>query len=172
MTTTKKRPAKKAAKPQPKGKEALAQKPSGKKTGRPTVYTQAVALEICTRISEGESLRAICRDDHMPALSSVMLWLTDESHKVFSEQYVRAREAQAEHMFLEIAELSDTSVEDIMGIDRSDSARVQARKLQIDTRKWILSRMFPKKYGEKLDVTSDGEKLQPVPIYGGKSTKK
>ena len=135
---------------------------------RPSIFTKELGETICRRLSEGESLRAICRDDEMPAISSVMRWLIDTERKEFWEQYAQARESQAEHLFNELLEIADESDTVIEGDDKSDGARVQAKKLRVDTRKWVLAKMLPKKYGEKLDLTTDGEKL-PAPIYGGKS---
>lgn len=99
----------------------------------------------------------------MPSHEVVYRWLMDEERREFVDKYQRAREKQAEHMFEEIIDLSDKAGTDIVGNDKSDNARVQARKLQIDARHWHLSKLRPKKYGDKLDLTTDGDKL-PTPI--------
>lgn len=136
-------------------------------TGRPHSYTPEVGKAICKRISAGESLRKICRDPEMPGASTVFDWLyegvSEEGRrelKDFSEQYAQARETQAELMFEEINEIADDAVSQVRGDDKSDSARVQAYKLRVDARKWTLSKMLPKKYGDKLDVTSGGKVIK------------
>lgn len=139
-----------------------------KMIGRPTLYTQKLADDICSRISKGESLKRICEDEEMPTRATVHNWLLDEEKRGFFDKYTQAVNVRAELMFDELEELADKSVDDIEGDDKSDGARVQARKLQVDTRKWYLSKVMPKKYGDKLDLTSDGERL-PTPIYGGTS---
>lgn len=139
-----------------------------KKNGRPTIFNQELADKICGRIAEGESLRRICKDKEMPVMSTILLWIIDGNHKAFSEQYAQARSVQAEKLFEELLEIADESFEAIVGNDKSDNARVQAKKLMIDARKWYLSKVLPKKFGDKLDLTSDGKAL-PTPIYGGKS---
>lgn len=131
------------------------------KGGRPTTYTEDIAKEICKRISEGESVRSITRDENMPSQATIYNWLLDEDKKEFLEQYERARDTQANIFFEELDELAKQAVEDIVGDDKSDNARVSARKLQIDTLKWRLSKMLPKKYGDKLDVTSGNK---PIPL--------
>ncbi len=78
-----------------------------KKKGRPSLYTEALAAEICRRLAEGESLRAICADKAIPGISTVMGWLFDGNHGEFSEQYARAREAQAEIRADEIVDIAD-----------------------------------------------------------------
>lgn len=136
--------------------------------GRPTIYTKELTETICKRIAEGESLRKICKEEEMPNISTIITWIVDGQHLEFSAQYERACNTRAEILFEESLELADKSVEDIVGDDKSDSARVQARKLQTDMRKWYLSKVLPKKFGDKLDLTSDGKAL-PTPIYNGKS---
>jgi hypothetical protein len=127
--------------------------------GRPSIFTQEIADEICKRIATGESLIQICKDEHMPCRDTVHAWLLEEDKKAFSDQYTRARDAQAEYLFDEILELSDEAPDQIVGDDKSDNARVQAKRLQVDSRKWYLSKVLPKKYGEKVDVTSGGKPI-------------
>lgn len=129
-------------------------------TGRPTIYSKELAGKICARIAEGESVRTICKDEDMPNASTVHAWVLSDIDG-FSKHYATAKEIGAEVEFDEMRELADKSVDDIVGDDKSDNARVQARKLQIDTIKWSLVKKLPKKYGEKLDVTSDNK---PIPL--------
>ena len=97
----------------------------------------------------------------MPSEASVYFWLLDEDKREFLENYERARATQSEMFFEELDELAEKAVKDIVGDDRSDNARVSARKLQVDTLKWRLAKMLPKKYGDKIDVTSDNK---PIPL--------
>ena len=78
--------------------------------GRPAKYGIETRTEICKRIASGESLTAICKDEHMPYKDQVLDWLFDEPE--FSTQYARAREAQAEHYLDEIISISDDSMLD------------------------------------------------------------
>ena len=117
-----------------------------KPVGRPSKFTQALADKICERIASGESLRNICRDEGMPSASSVWLWLNQ--HTDFSEQYARAREERENNYFDELIEIADGVV--------PDAAEVSKARVQIDTRKWVLSRMNPKKYGDKVQTELSG----------------
>lgn len=149
----------------------------GKKdTGRPTKYTKKIGKDICKMISLGQSLLNICKNPKMPVCSTVYLWLLDDNKKEFSDSYARARAMQAELMFDEILDIADDGSNDFMTITKGDiSYNVEDRevtnrsRLRVDTRKWYLSKVLPKKFGDKIDVTSDGKAL-PAPIYGGKST--
>lgn len=136
------------------------------KMGRPTTYTKKIAKEICDRIALGESVRNICADKKMPASSSIFRWLLDEDKKDFWEQYVRARNIQAELMFEELLDISDDGSNDYMTITKGNTSyNIEDRevtnrsKLRVDTRKWYLSKVLPKKFGDKLDVTSAGDKI-------------
>ena len=139
-----------------------------KKMGRPSIYSQDLADEICVRLSSGESLRQICRDDDMPAQSQVYVWLN--RHPDFAEQYTRAREEQAETHADEIVSIADETpalleVRDKDGnvIDiKLDSAYIAWQKQRIDSRKWNASKQRPKKYGDR--VTHGGDDESPVVV--------
>lgn len=144
--------------------QALNTEPS--KMGRPTIYTALLANEILRRLSLGESLKKICDDETMPHRDTVHVWLLEKDKQDFSDKYARARELQAAFLFDETLELADNAVDDIVGgDDKGDTARVNARKLQVDTRKFYISKVLPKLYGDKLDVTTDGK-----PIVGNTIT--
>ncbi len=130
-----------------------------KQRARPK-YSKKIAKEICTRLAAGESLRSICKEEAMPAASTVCLWVLDDVNG-FSEQYARARNIQAELMFEEILDIADDTTRVIRsGAEKKSSAYAQAQRLKVDTRKWHLSKVLPKKYGDKIDVTSDGKKIE------------
>lgn len=120
--------------------------------GRPRIYTEQIANEICERIANGESLRAICTDSAMPSRETVRVWLLEMSD--FSAQYARAREQQADHYVDEMIEIADNTLE--------DSAAVQKAKLRVDARKWAVEKLAPKKYGtNRHDVTSSDGSMTP-----------
>ena len=129
------------------------------KLGRPTKYNKNLGRIICARLAAGESLRTICKDEDMPVQSTVHLWRLDETKKEFSEQYAIARASQAEVLFDQTLEIADETPDEIEGDDKSDNARVNANRLRVDTRKWYISKVLPKIYGDKLDLTSQGERL-------------
>lgn len=122
-------------------------------------FDQGIADRICERLVEGESLRKVCLSDNMPAASTVFKWLA--STEQFAEQYARAREAQADTLADEILDIADDGSNDYMGEDETyNGDAVQRSKLRVDARKWIAAKLKPKKYGDKIDVTSGGEPVQ------------
>lgn len=107
-------------------------------------YSDGVADEICERLSNGESLLSICKDDHMPEQGNVYRWIV--RHEEFATKYARAREAQAEFLVDELVAIADNPEED-----------VQRSKLRLETRRWIAEKLRPKKYGAKLELAGDAE---------------
>jgi hypothetical protein len=126
---------------------------------RHTVYSPEVADEICRRIADGEGLKRICRDKHMPAEATVRAWFVS-NHEGFAAPYALAREAQMEKLAEEILEIADdTSGETIDhegGIRRQNSEWANGRRLQVDSRKWLMSKLAPKRYGDKTSVELSG----------------
>lgn len=133
-------------------------KPEGKKApgGRPSTYSQETATEICALIASGKSLRAVCEAKDMPGLRTVFGWLAD--HPEFSHQYARAREAQADSLADEMLDIADDK-----SLDPND------RRVRLDTRKWLASKLRPKKYGEKLELSGDKENPLAVVHEAGKT---
>jgi hypothetical protein len=139
--------------------------------GRPSAFTQEIADAICERMAEGESVRTVCLDEGMPDRSTVHRWLADEDHKSFRDQYARACDARAEKIFEEIIEIADTSVEAEKVTTRSDGKQevttgdaVERSKLRVDARKWVVARLAPKKYSEKLNIEATGKDGAPLPV--------
>jgi hypothetical protein len=122
------------------------------------MYDEAVATRICEEIASGRSLRTICEDDDMPDKATVFRWLAER--ETFRDQYARAREAQADAMLEEILDIADDgrndSYKDDEGNVRTDQDVIARSRLRVDTRKWAMSKMAPKKYGDKLDLSHSG----------------
>ena len=139
-----------------------------KKTGRPSEYTVEVCHTICERLSGGESLRSICKDDKMPSQSVIYQWLY--RHPEFQEQYTRAREEQADTLADEIIAIADETPDIIEVLNKDgividhklDSAFLAWQKNRIDARKWTAMKLKPKKYGDK--ITHAGDDVSPVVI--------
>ena len=107
---------------------------------------------ICDRLAAGESLRSICADPAMPSRQTVTWWAMGErgAPKTFVDQYARAREAGLLTMADEIQEIADASSE------LESGPAVQAARLRVDARKWLLSKMMPKQFGDRLGIEGPG----------------
>lgn len=145
--------------------------------GRPSSYTAAIALEICSRLAEGESLKSICKDEHMPANATVRSWALDNVEG-FSAQYTRARELGYSLLAEEMMAIADTPVigskttSKATGIETTEGDMIEHRRLQVDTRKWMLSKMLPKVYGDKLSLEAEINVTQLTPEQRAKKIAK
>lgn len=130
---------------------------SPNKVGKPTSYNQSIAKEICARISNGESLRRICLDEHMPNKATVFDWLF--IHSEFHDQYAKARRIQADSFFDEMIDIADATDNytylDSNGEERTNNEAIQRSRLRIDTRKWVAGKLRPKVYGDKVEAVDD-----------------
>jgi hypothetical protein len=113
-----------------------------KKVGRPTDYTPEVAREICDRMIDCNSLRTICQHQAMPDEGTVYRWIA--RYPEFREVYARARELQAMRW-----------AEEVLAIADDDTLDPHDRRIRVDTRKWLLSKVLPRIYGDKVTVAGD-----------------
>lgn len=123
-------------------------------------FSKALFDTICERIAEGESLRSICKDKDMPAMSAVFKWLAKDGNEKLVEQYARARETQADALADEILNIADDSGLDVSvdekGKYKVDGEAIQRANLRIDARKWLAGKMRPKKYGDRTQMELSG----------------
>lgn len=122
-------------------------------------------MQICSRLASGEPLTKICRDDSMPDVTTVYRWMAARDE--FRQQYARAREDQADTLADEIIEISDDGTRDtyiVDGEERTNQDVIARSRLRVDTRKWVASKMKPKKYGELVRQEHSGAEGQPIQI--------
>ena len=154
--------------------------------GRPSSYSRVIADAICLRIVAGESLAAISREPLMPHEATWYRWLRSDAPYAsgLRQRYARAKEAQADREFDEIRTLADgahelaladaaEAAEDASPSTAAKVARrryyesLQARKLQIDARKFRVARMAPTKYGERVSMEMTTPPDQPIRLALG-----
>lgn len=117
--------------------------------GRPSIYTSELADTICKALAEGKSLRSICRDEGMPTEATVRMWAADDREGFYS-QYTRARDIGLDCVAEEVFEIAD---------DGSDHQR---DRLRFDARRWYLSKLAPKRYGDKITQEHTGADGGPI----------
>lgn len=126
---------------------------------------------ICARLADGESLNVICKDDGMPDERTVRTWALDDVEG-FSPKYARAREIGYDRMAEELIAIANTPQIGVIRTTKPDGAveekhadMIEHRRLQVDARKWMLSKMLPKKYGDKVQH-GGAEDLPPIAVTG------
>ena len=120
---------------------------------------------VCQEIEKGRALRNVLKDENMPSTSTFYQWLDNDEVK--AKQYARATEVRADIIFDDILAIADENTNDTSinenGIEVVNNDVIQRSRLRIDARKWVLSKLNPKKFGDKADITSGGEKIQNIP---------
>lgn len=147
--------------------------------GGQTVFTPEKAEFVLGQLADGKSLRRICETEEgmafVPPLkpSTIRWWVVDDVQG-FAAQYARARDVGLEAMADDLFDIADDGSNDLMTITKGDmeydveNKEVTNRsKLRVETRKWYLSKLAPKRYGEKLALVdpADPDKAAPAPVF-------
>jgi hypothetical protein len=112
--------------------------------------------EICRQIAEeGKSLRAVLRSEDMPESHTFYKWVDSSKEKLL--QYTRAiTNDRPNIIFEEILVIADDQEHDVYedadGNEQTNHNVINRAKIRIDARKWMLGKMNPKKYSDKIQV--------------------
>lgn len=121
------------------------------KVGRPSDYTVEMADRICSELSDGKSMRAVCSPGDMPDKATVFRWI--RTNEEFRNQYARAKEESADALTDEMLDIADDTANDYTKTDEEgvklNPENIQRSRVRIDTRKWLASKLKPKKYGDR-----------------------
>ncbi|HHO9807113.1 DNA-binding protein [Escherichia coli] len=130
-------------------------KPAAKKVGRPHGYTEEKALEICELVADGQSINKISKMPGMPTRSTILKWFRDVPE--FSDMYIRAKEIGFEVLADEIIDIADAA-------ENIKTEELRRHQLMIETRKWLLAKLQPRKYGDRLTQEIVGDANNPVHV--------
>lgn len=134
-----------------------------RKVGRPSKWNENLANKICLKIStSNKSLRTICKEVNIDV--AVVLKYLNQDEK-FLAQYTRAKEEQADFLAEEMLEIADDSSNDTTKIydkagneiEVENREWVNRSRLRVETRKWIASKLKPKKYSDKIEIAGNLE---------------
>lgn len=133
---------------------------SSQGSGRVTEFKQDTADKICMLLAQGMSMKRVCEEDGMPVMSTVFKWLREQ--QAFSERYAQAKQESADAMAEDVLDIADNATNDWMERQGDDTPgyqvngeNIQRSKLRVETRKWLMAKMKPKKYGDKLDLDAN-----------------
>jgi hypothetical protein len=129
---------------------------------RPTKYTKKLSDEICAELAQGVSMRTICLSESYPSRQTLFTWM--RTHEEFLDQYTRAKQESADALTDEMLDIADNASNDWMEVNDKDNVgyrangdHIQRSRLRIETRKWLSSKLKPKKYGDKTIISGDTE---------------
>lgn len=130
--------------------------------GRPSTFTDEIFETICQRLENGEVLRAICANEDMPDRSTVLRWIANDDAK--RRRYDSARQACVEFWSDEIIQIatdgSRDTVTDEKGRARCDHEWVARSRLRIDTIKFLMTKINPLKWGDKLPEAAAARQME------------
>lgn len=131
--------------------------------GRPSLYSEKLVDEICEKIAtSNKGLHTILSENEgFPSFSTVFNWLSQPDKKYFLDKYTHARELQAEFLADEMIKIAEHTEEDHTAFTGANV--VQRDRLRIETRKWIASKLKPKVYGDKIDITTKDQPINNLP---------
>jgi hypothetical protein len=144
---------------------------SKRKKRKYTKYTPEVTQKLLAFLANGKPLKTACLEKGMPAIDIVFDWM--RKYPDFKEAYILAKRESVDALVEEMLEIADDGKNDTYkekGLIKTNWDVVERSRLRVETRKWLIGKLAPSRFGDKLDITSDGRAL-PAPIYGGKATK-
>lgn len=122
--------------------------------GRPTKHTLELADLICRDIASGMSMKRACAGKDRPDMSTIFRWIHSD-REGFCKEYENACKERSEAHAEEILDIADDSAEDKDADGKVRNDTVQRARLRVDTRKWLMSKLVPKKYGDKIQHSGD-----------------
>lgn len=119
--------------------------------GRPMIFPleNPIWSNIIEQVSNGKSLSGTLREPNMPSYSLARQMIKNNAE--FRAMYEKAMEDRADRLAEEIIELADTEMPAHLEGPMA-SAWVQQKRMQVDARKWVASKLHAKRYGERIDV--------------------
>jgi len=109
----------------------------------------AMVDALLVQIETGKSMREVCRMDGMPDHGTVIRWMRDDA--ALATRYARARMAQADVLFDRME-----AVEEAVSAGTMDS---HAARVVLDSMRWRASKLAPKVYGDRLDVSVSDSRI-------------
>ena len=112
---------------------------------------------IISEIESGKSLIYALKTNGMPSTSTFYIWLDSDVEK--SKRYAHACEVRELLILDEIITIADSQENDVIETDSGEITNhnaINRNRLQIDSRKWMLGKLNPKKYGDKIQTEHSG----------------
>jgi hypothetical protein len=125
-------------------------------------YTPETANLVLDELMAGRTLEDICADPDMPSAASVRRWVRDD-REGFAARYREAREVGCQVIGDQMLRIVDDRRNDWITWRREDGTmarmldpqRVNRALARVKTRRWLLSRMLPKQFGDRPDARQE-----------------
>ncbi len=110
---------------------------------------------IIDEVRNGSNIKTACENNNI-TFQSWCNWR--DRHSTVFDLYVKARQDKAEGL--------ESEIDRIMLLLENKEIEPSGANVLIQTLKWKLAKFYPKMFGDKIDVTSGGEKIEQSPIFG------
>ena len=127
--------------------------------------------EICKEVSKGQAIKVVLEsNDRFPTRDTFYNWIRNS--KEYSDKYARACILRSEIEYEKLLSIADDSSNDIYfdedkGREVVDHENIQRSRLRVDTRKWWLSKMVPKVYGDRIEIETVNDGERPADALAG-----
>ncbi|MEZ0061899.1 hypothetical protein ABIF26_007442 [Bradyrhizobium elkanii] len=136
--------------------------PPEPKAKRPSEFTDDIFDEICDRMANGQGLRKICEDPEMPSRQTFLRWIEKDTGR--QAKYQTAREALMDWYAEDIVEIawdsSKDTIKDGKGEPKCNHEWINRSRLKVDTLKFLMAKLHPKRYGDKLPEAVEDRNLK------------
>lgn len=116
------------------------------KMGRPTLYTEELATDICCRVAAGDDVQSVCNAVGI-SLRTLHLWR--EVHEDFMQAYARARHRSGE--------ASESRIQGVMDAVRNGEIDSNTARVLLDGEKWLAAKRAPRTHGDKIELEHSGQ---------------
>jgi len=137
---------------------ALATRVNRPGAGRPPTYSKEIWTGIFDRVGAGASLTTAIKGI---GISYSQAQRVLDANPELEEAYEKAKKIRAARLAEEIIELADAEIPShLQGVEIS--AWVNQKRLQVDARKWVAAKLYPRVYGDKIDVSVRDDRISVI----------
>lgn len=120
--------------------------------------TEAIVTEILERVMDGQSLRDVCRDAHLPNRATFARWCAEDGE--LQRRWDVAKTARIHQISADIISIADSNEGDVERqtlpngdtLEYENPNSVGRDRLRVQARQWLLARLDPKNFGERLTI--------------------
>jgi hypothetical protein len=132
----------------------------GKRIGRPSIFSTALADAILWRVADGQEITAIAKQPDMPAFSTIYAWT--EQHAEFGQAFARARSIAGHFLAQQALEIADDDSNDLTPDGQPNHPAIGRARIKVEQRRWLAGKYNPMYLDKQVHTGPDG--LSPIQV--------
>lgn len=121
---------------------------------RPSEYNYDMCVEICAEVANGKTIKGVLASkEEYPTFQTWCNW--KRAHDELFDLYMRSIQDKADSV--------EEEMEDVYKQVKEGKIDASTGRLLVDTLKWKAAKYYPKMFGDKMDVTTNGK---DIPVVG------